>query len=70
MKRIKALRVRIALWTTVLVLLILAAFGAFVYFNLSHNLIVAIDNSLSVSSSVAIAEVKVSKWAAQSLSCR
>ncbi len=59
MKRIKTLRVRIALWTTALVLLILAAFGAFIYFNLSRNLIAAIDNSLSVSATVAISEVKV-----------
>jgi heavy metal sensor kinase len=59
MKRIKTLRVRFAFWTTALVLLILASFGAFVYFNLSRNLIASIDNSLSVSATVAVAEVKV-----------
>ncbi len=59
MKRIKTLRVRFALWTTAFVLLILAAFGAFVYINLSYNLVASIDNSLSVSATVAVSEVKV-----------
>jgi signal transduction histidine kinase len=58
MKPIKTLRVRFALWTTALILLILAAFGIFVYFNLSHNLIVSVDNSLSVSATVAMDEVR------------
>jgi heavy metal sensor kinase len=49
MKPIKTIRVRFALWTTALILLLLAAFGAFVYFNLSSSLSSALDTSLAVS---------------------
>ncbi len=49
MKWIKTIRVRLALWSTVLLLGMLAAFGGFVYVNLSHSLHTAIDNTLSLS---------------------
>jgi signal transduction histidine kinase len=49
MKLIRSLRVRFAIWTTVLILLLLAAFGTFVYFNLSRSLTSAVDDSLAVS---------------------
>jgi len=59
MKRIKTLRVRFAIWTTVLILALLAAFGAFVYFNLSRSLTVAVDDSLAVSAAQAAAGLNV-----------
>jgi heavy metal sensor kinase len=49
MKWINSIRVRLALWSTVLLLGMLAAFGGFVYINLSHSLYTAIDNTLSLS---------------------
>ena len=49
MKQIRTLRVRFALWMTAVILLLLAAFGAFVYFNLSSSLNAAVDTSLAVS---------------------
>jgi len=49
MKQIKTLRVRFAVWTTVLILALMAAFSAFVYFNLSNSLTAAVDTSLAVS---------------------
>jgi hypothetical protein len=49
MKWIKTIRVRLALWSTILMLGMLAAFGGFVYADLSHNLRTSIDNTLSLS---------------------
>ena len=49
MKWINSIRIRFALWSTVLLLGMLAAFGGFVYANLSHSLHTAIDNTLSLS---------------------
>jgi len=53
MKQIKTLRVRFALWTTALILALLVAFSAFVYFNLSNSLTAAVDTSLAVSAAQA-----------------
>jgi heavy metal sensor kinase len=49
MKWIKTIRARLALWSTVLLLGMLAVFSGFVYINLSLNLHAAIDNTLSLS---------------------
>jgi len=59
MKQIRTLRVRFALWTTALILLLLAAFGAFVYFNLSNSLNAAVDTSLAVSAAQAAAGLNI-----------
>jgi heavy metal sensor kinase len=59
MKRIKTLRVRFAIWTTALILALLAAFGAFVYFNLSRSLTAAVDDSLAVSAAQAAAGLNI-----------
>lgn len=59
MKRIKSLRTRFAIWITILILLILAAFGGFVYANLNLSLHTAIDNSLSLSAAQNAASLNV-----------
>jgi len=59
MKPIKTIRVRLALWTTALILLLLAAFGAFVYFNLSNSLNAAVDTSLAVNAAQAAAGLNI-----------
>jgi hypothetical protein len=59
MKQIKTLRVRFTLWTTALILALLAAFSAFVYFNLSTSLNAAVDASLAVSAAQAAAGLNI-----------
>jgi len=59
MKWIKTIRFRFALWATVLLLGMLAAFGGFVYFNLSLSLHAAIDDSLSLSASQTAAALNI-----------
>ena len=59
MKWIKTIRARFALWTTALILAILAAFGGFVYFNLSLSLHAAVDDSLSLSAAQTAANLNV-----------
>ena len=59
MKRIKSLRARFAIWTTGLILFVLAAFGIFVYINLSISLHTAVDNSLSLSAAQTAAALNV-----------
>jgi len=59
MKWIRTIRVRFALWATTLILVILAAFGGFVYFNLSISLHAAIDESLFLSASQTAATLNV-----------
>jgi heavy metal sensor kinase len=49
MKWINSIRFRFAMWSTVLLLGMLAAFGGFVYANLSQSLRTSIDNTLSLS---------------------
>jgi heavy metal sensor kinase len=51
MNRFKTLRFRFALWTSLLVLVILAIFSIYVYLSLSNRLSLAVDNSLSLSAS-------------------
>jgi len=53
------LRVRFALWVAGLLLGVLAAFGAFVYFSLKQGLAASIDDSLRFSASQAIATINV-----------
>ncbi len=57
MKRIKTLRFRFALWVALLVLGALIAFGVFVYFSLARDLAAAIDDSLRLSATQAIAAI-------------
>jgi heavy metal sensor kinase len=59
MKRIKTLRVRFAIWTTALLLVLLAAFGVFVYFNLSSSLNASVDSSLAVSAAQVVGGLNV-----------
>jgi heavy metal sensor kinase len=59
MKPIKSLRVRFALWTTILMLVLLVAFSAFVYFNLSSSLNAAVDTSLAVSAAQVVGGMNV-----------
>jgi heavy metal sensor kinase len=53
------LRVRFALWAALLLLVVLVAFGAFVYFRTKQGLEAAIDDSLRLSASQAIATVNL-----------
>lgn len=46
MSKLKTLRVRFALWTAGLLLVMLILFGAFVYYNTAQNLVNAVDNTL------------------------
>ncbi len=57
MEQFKTLRVRFALWVALLVLGALVAFGAFVYFSLARDLALAIDDSLRLSATQAIAAI-------------
>lgn len=57
MERFKTLRFRFALWVALLVLVAFAAFGVFVYFSLARDLAAAIDDSLRLSSTQAIAAI-------------
>jgi heavy metal sensor kinase len=59
MIQIKTLRVRFAVWTTLLILALIAAFSAFVYFNLSNSLTAAVDTSLAVSAAQATAGLNI-----------
>jgi heavy metal sensor kinase len=59
MKWINSIRIRFALWSTVLLLGMLAAFGGFVYINLSHSLYTAIDSTLSLSAEQTAAGLNV-----------
>jgi heavy metal sensor kinase len=59
MSQIRTLRVRFALWTTALILALLATFGAFVYFNLSRSLTTAVDDSLATSAAQTAASLNV-----------
>jgi heavy metal sensor kinase len=53
------LRARFALWIAGLLLVVLAAFGAFVYLNLEQGLEASIDDSLRLSASQAIASINL-----------
>jgi len=51
MKQIKTLRIRFALWTSALVLVVLFVFGVYVYENMARGLSAAIDNALNINAS-------------------
>ncbi len=59
MKRFRSLRVRFALWTSSLVLLVLVLFGTFVYISLWQGLANSMDDSIKLSTSQAIAAVNI-----------
>jgi signal transduction histidine kinase len=59
MKRIKTLRVRFALWTAGLMLIVLVLFGTFVYISLWQGLANSIDDSIKLSTTQAIAAVNI-----------
>ena len=59
MKQLKTLRVRFALWVAALLLVALILFGIFVYINMAHGLLSAVDDSLLLSASQAIASVNI-----------
>ena len=57
--KLNTLRTRFALWTALLILLVLAAFGAYVYLGMSRGLYAALDDTLNVSASQIIASLNV-----------
>ena len=59
MKWTRSIRTRFALWATALILVLLVAFGGFVYASLSHGLRAAVDDSLSLSAAQAAASLNV-----------
>jgi heavy metal sensor kinase len=59
MKRFRTLRVRFALWTTVMMLIVLILFGTFVYISMWQGLSIAIDDSIEFSTSQAMAAVNI-----------
>jgi heavy metal sensor kinase len=59
MKRFKTLRVRFALWTTGMMLIVLILFGTSVYISMWQGLSTSIDDSIKFSTSQAIAAVNI-----------
>ena len=59
MRRFRTLRFRFALWIAGWLLLMLAAFGAFVYGSLQQGLLTQVDTSLALSASQAAAAVNI-----------
>ena len=59
MKRLRTLRVRFALWVAGLLLVVLAAFGAYVYFSLARGLADSIDRSLDLNAAQALTMINV-----------
>jgi heavy metal sensor kinase len=59
MNRLKTLRVRFALWTSSLFLVILVIFGVYVYSSMSRGLSAAIDNSLTLNASQVAAGLNI-----------
>lgn len=63
MNPFKTLRARIAVWITALLAIMLIAFGVFVYVSLAQGLYSAIDDSLRLGASQAIAAVNIENGA-------
>lgn len=59
MKQINTLRVRFALWTSALFLIVLVIFGIYVYGNMARGLSAAIDNSLMINASQVAAGLNI-----------
>jgi heavy metal sensor kinase len=57
--KLNTLRTRFALWTALLILLVLVAFGAYVYLSMSRGLYAALNDTLNVSASQIIASLNV-----------
>jgi len=57
--KIRSLRARFAIWTTLLILVLMTGFGTFVYFNLSRSLTSAVDDSLIVSAAQAVGGLNI-----------
>jgi heavy metal sensor kinase len=57
--KLNTLRTRFALWTALLILLVLAAFGIYVYLSMARGLYAALDGTLQVSASQIIASLNV-----------
>jgi heavy metal sensor kinase len=59
MKRIKTLRVRFALWTSGLFLLILTVFSAYVYGNMARGLYASVDDSLALNAAQVVGALNI-----------
>lgn len=59
MKRIKTLRFRFALWTSILFLVILTGFGFYLYISMARNLNSTIDASLSLNAAQVVASLNI-----------
>jgi heavy metal sensor kinase len=57
--KLNTLRTRFAFWTALLILLVLAVFGVYVYLSMFRGLYAALDGTLSVSASQIIASLNV-----------
>ena len=59
MKQLKTLRVRFAIWVASLLALALIGMGVYLYYRMAHNLTIAVDDNLRLSSAEAIVAVGV-----------
>jgi len=59
MKRLKTLRIRFALWISALLLIVLIAFGVYLYGSMARGLSAAIDNSLTINASQVAAGLNI-----------
>jgi heavy metal sensor kinase len=59
MKRFKTLRVRFALWTSGLFLLILTVFSAYVYGNMARGLYASVDDSLALNAAQVVGALNI-----------
>jgi heavy metal sensor kinase len=57
--KLNTLRVRFALWTALLILFVLSAFGAYVYISMARGLYAGLNDNLQVSASQIIASLNV-----------
>lgn len=59
MQRLRRIRVRFALWTAGLILVLLVAFGAIVYYSVAQGLTAAVDEALNLSATQTLAALNV-----------
>ncbi|MBK8797605.1 MAG: hypothetical protein IPM07_15205 [Anaerolineales bacterium] len=59
LRHVKRIRVRFALWTAGLILLLLVAFGAFVYYRVAQGLTDAVDEALNLSAAQTLTALNV-----------
>ena len=57
--KFNSLRMRFALWTAILILIVLSGFGLFVYLNMANGLYDALDNALAVNASQIMASLNI-----------